>query len=320
MRHLGLLLLLVACANHVPQDRATGPDGKLKGAKAIAIQDGEGKARGIVTYPGGDRVDWKSIELPDGRRGKLDLQLRWQTPRRGLQVAFDVFDQWNAPVAATKAVQRKGGRIRSVSIDDARGTYFVRVYAPKRGDAGTYTLVASFTETPPEGGPDLTKVPIPDPPKLPALPEVEPACDVFDTKIKACEKVCPEFGAPKNWPGCRDEEARAAAAEAAKQAELARKECLKNAPTAVVAQIKHVEIAGDVARIKLGIGTAAQKALDTNWSGEVLIGQSGKPLIGGTVRILGVDKQVTRAEVRLKTDQLAANPWVRLSPPSTTCP
>ena len=100
------LLWVAACANNVPQDRATGPDGKAKGAVPIALEEGEGRVRGIVTYPGGDRVDWKLIELPDGKRGKLDLQMSWTTPRPGLSVAFDVFDQWNVPVVEASSNKR----------------------------------------------------------------------------------------------------------------------------------------------------------------------------------------------------------------------
>src|SRR3712207_4868278 len=111
MRQVGLLVALLGCAHNVPQDKATGPDGKQKGATPIALQEGEGKAHGIVTYPGGDRVDWKFIELPAGQKGKLDLELKYRTPRPGLQVAFDVFDQWNTPVS--KAAR---GRMQSTTI------------------------------------------------------------------------------------------------------------------------------------------------------------------------------------------------------------
>jgi hypothetical protein len=320
MKHSGLLLLLVACAHNVPQDKATGPDGKLKDAVPIAFENGQGRARGIVTYPGGDRIDWKSIELPQGTKGTLELQLRWNTPRPGLQVAFDVFDQWNTPIVTPRAPQRKGGRIRSVTIDEAHGKYFVRVYAPKRGDAGQYTLLATYAET---KAPDVVKianVPIPDPPRLPPVPTPDPICEPFDTHNKACEKECPEFGAPKGWPGCQKVEAAAAAAEAAKQAALEREQCLKNAPKPVVAQIKHVEGAGDIVKVKIAVGTSSQP-IDTTWRGEVLGGAdgSGKALTGGTVKVIGVDKQFTRAEIHLTTDQLATNPWVRLSPTSTAC-
>jgi hypothetical protein len=326
MRHRGRSFALIglvsfaACAHNVAQDKATGEDGRQKGAKPIVLENGEGRDRGIVTYPGGDRVDWKRIDLPQGQRGKLDLQIRWKTPRPGLQVAFDVFDEWNAPIAATKAMQRKGGRIRSVTIDDARGKYFVRVYAPKRGDAGQYTLIASFTTNAGEEIPDIKKIPIDDPPPLPPVPPVEPACDVFDPKIDACRKVCPDYGAPPGWKACEEREKKKAADEAAKAAELARKECMKNAPKPVLAEVKHVEIVGDVVRIKLGVGTSAQPTLDAKWTGEVMIGTSNRALVGGQARVVGVDKLLTRAEVRLKVDQLSTNPWVRLTPPPPVCP
>ena len=59
-----LLVLASSCAHNVPQDSNTGADGKEKGAKPITMENGEGKASGIVTYPGGDRIDWRLVELP----------------------------------------------------------------------------------------------------------------------------------------------------------------------------------------------------------------------------------------------------------------
>src|ERR1041385_3266385 len=65
---LATLLVLASCAHNVPQDSNTGEDGKEKGAKPVTLENGEGRATGIVTYPGGDRVDWKLLELPDKQR------------------------------------------------------------------------------------------------------------------------------------------------------------------------------------------------------------------------------------------------------------
>ena len=50
-------VLALSCARNVAQDAATGPDGKIKGARNITLENGEGKAQGIVTYPGGDRIE-----------------------------------------------------------------------------------------------------------------------------------------------------------------------------------------------------------------------------------------------------------------------
>ena len=165
------LIAALSCAHNVAQDSASGEDGKIKGAKAIVLDQGEGKAKGIVTYPGGDRVDWKSVELPADKRGDLSINLKWVAPRPGLQLAFDVFDQWNTPVAQSKKLGKKSrARMRDATLNDAHGTYFIRVYAVGRGDAGTYKLTVDFKEV---NGPmtlDLTKVDVPDPPRLAALP------------------------------------------------------------------------------------------------------------------------------------------------------
>src|ERR1700744_6412327 len=88
----GILLALASCAHNVGQDEHTGEDGRSKGAKAITLDQNEGKAKGIVTYPGGDRVDWKVLELPEKQKATLDVKLQWTPPRPGLQLAFDVFN------------------------------------------------------------------------------------------------------------------------------------------------------------------------------------------------------------------------------------
>src|SRR5690349_863178 len=141
-----LLVLASSCAHNVLQDSNTGADGKEKGAKPLTLENGEGKAGGIVTYPGGDRVDWKLVDLPDKQRGTLDIQLAWTPPRPGLQLAFDVFDEWNRPVVQSEKTSKKRskGRTRSATVDDARGKYLVRVYAVGRGDAGKYRLTVDF--------------------------------------------------------------------------------------------------------------------------------------------------------------------------------
>jgi hypothetical protein len=66
---------LAGCAHTVKQDEATGPDGVAAGATPIVLEAApgvdpkvaatyRGQAEGVVSYPAGDRVDWKVIELP----------------------------------------------------------------------------------------------------------------------------------------------------------------------------------------------------------------------------------------------------------------
>jgi len=301
-----LPLALVACAHNVPQDKATGPDGKIKGAAPIRLDNGEATVRGIVTYPGGDRVDWKALELPAGKRGTLDLQLTWQTPRPGLQVAFDVFDQWNIPIANASG---RRGRLRSASIDHATGRYFVRIYAPRRTDAGAYKLVASFKED------TLQKVPevqIPDPPKLAAVPEPTPTCDPFDIANKACKDTCPAFGAPPGWPPCEAE-------RKAKEEQARREEAERNKPPPpqpVMARILHVEVRDSWYVVTIGVGSTSVPALDKSWRAQLLTKQ-GHALDGGNLTIISVGKTQTQAKTALTFDQLSLNPQVRLSPPTS---
>ncbi len=316
MRHLGLYLVLAACANNVPQDRSTGPDGKQKGAKPITIADGEGRATGIVTYPGGDRVDWKKIELPDGKRGDLDLTLTWQAPRPGLQVSFDVFDQWNAPIVATRAAATRRSRTRSATITDAKGTYWVRVFAPKRGDAGQYKLVASFKEQLVAPPPDLV---VPDPPRLPAVPPPEETCDVFDVKVDACKLKCDAL-APKDWPGCDKQRKDEAAVAACEQAKKEYADLLKTAGKPVTVKILNVAVEGTETRVTLGYGTSASPGLDMTWTGEVLSASTGRPVVGGALKILNIGKTQIQAKVKLTVDALNTNRDVRLTPPAPPPP
>jgi hypothetical protein len=322
MKHLGWLVVVAACAHNVPQDKATGPDGKLKGASPLIFGDaGQARARGIVTYPGGDRVDWKKIEIEKGTPVRLDLKLSWQAPRPGLQVAMDVFDAWGVPVVNASGNRR--GRTRTATIDNAHGTYFVRIYAPRRGDAGAYQLLAELIRREDPDGErkrlrDALRQ-IPDPPRLAGVPEVEPECFPFDVANRACAKVCPGFGAPQGWPPCAEKE-RLEKEKA--ERELAEKN-KPPPPKPVIARILHVETVADSRRITLGVGTD-HAPIDASWTAEVLSSQTGKPITGqageaasgGNVILVRVGKTQTLAKSLLTLDQLTANPQVRLSPPS----
>jgi hypothetical protein len=319
MRVLGLLVVAVGCANNVPQDRSTGPDGRLKGATPLTFENGEARTKGIVTYPGGDRIDWRIIELPEKQKGTLDLQLTWKTPRPGLQVAFDVFDEWNRPIVAASG-GRRGGRTRTATINDAIGKYFVRIYAPKRGDAGAYVLKASFEPQDTTGGIDIRTLPIPDPPKLAAVPEPDPDCPTFDPQNKACHKSCP-FDAPEGWKGCKERDEKKQKQIDADARAAARATCLANAPKELRRRIIHVEVSGDTVNVKIDVGTDDQALLDTGWSAKVLQGDTEKVISSGaTVSLRSVGKQITRGSSGLTVDQLNSNPWVRLTPPPPSCP
>jgi hypothetical protein len=346
-RPLCLASVALSCAHNVAQDSSTGGDGKEKGAKPVTLENGEGHAGGIVTYPGGDRVDWKLIDLPDKQRGKLDIKLSWTPPRPGLQLAFDVFDEWNQPVVQSQKTSKKRskGRTREATVDGAKGKYFVRIYAVGRGDAGKYRLTVDFKEQ--TAGPtfDPLKLEIPDPPKLAAVPEAEVPCDEaqFDAKNPACKTICPAAGAPPGWPPCKDKcpnppdvnvPACLATMPCPSPPDRRVKACVpakfpkcpdpknpdQNNPNCdnikvppVTNRIIAKTIQGSEVIITIGAGSTAGVA--PNWGGTVLRGESDQPLTGGDIKIVRVDKAVTVGKVRLTPDQLLTNPRVRLSAP-----
>jgi hypothetical protein len=349
--HLAALLVLASsCAHNVPQDSNTGADGKEKGAKPITLENGEGKVAGIVTYPGGDRVDWKLLELPDKQRGTLDIQLAWTPPRPGLQLAFDVFDEWNRPVVQSQKTSKKrsAGRTRSATVQDARGKYLIRVYAVGRGDAGKYRLTVDFKEA--TAGPafDPLKLEIPDPPKLAAVPDVVPPCDPFkfDPQNPECRNVCPDVGAPPGWPACKDKcptppnvelpacqrtmdcpnppDRRVLKCLAEKQIKWPKCPDPRNPDPAnpncdnikippVIGRIIESKIQGNELIVTIGAGS--NSGIASNWTARVLSGSGDSLLAGGDIKVVRVDKAVTVGKTKLTADQLLANPRVKLSAP-----
>ena len=297
------VIVLGACAHDVPQDRATGPDGRIKGARPIALEHGEGRARDVVTYPGGDRIDWKVIELPEGKSGRLDLQMTYTTPRPGLRVTFDVFDQWHTPIAAALGGR---GRTRSARITEARGRYFVRVYAPRRGDAGSYKLVAAFQEDVPPIIFNPLTMDVPPPPKLPAVPEPPSTCEVFSAADPACQDRCPP-GAPPQWRGC-------VAPATTPPPVVAPTPPVVPAPVAepIVARVLKIDVVDSSLVVTVGAGK--DHGVDMTWKAAVLRGTSSRPLPGGGATLVRVDRRVTVLKVKLPGDLLRENPTIRLEP------
>jgi len=338
------ILVSLSCAHNVPQDKDTGPDGKVKGAKALTFENGEAKANGIVTYPGGDRVDWKLVELPDKKMGMLDIKLQWTPPRPGLQLAFDVFDEWNTPIVQSKKVSKKRSmsRVRTAVVDNAKGKYFVRVYAVGRGDAGKYKLTVEFKESTGPMTVDVTKIEIPEPPKLAAIPEPEATCDefTFDPKNPACRTVCPTAGAPAGWPACKGkcpdppDPANQACwdkvcpnpptirAKACKLKDFPPCDKASPDPENMKCNIKAEPIVGRVIKnevqgseVVVTIAVGSDQGIGKGWTGRVMRGDSDTPLDGGDVTVIRVGKRETIGKVKLTTDQISANPKVKLSPP-----
>ncbi|MEZ4358695.1 MAG: hypothetical protein R3B48_00830 [Kofleriaceae bacterium] len=339
-----LLLTLGAagCPRNISGDSATGEDGKNKGAKAMVLENGVARASGIVTYPGGDRADWKSIELPKDRLGTLELKLTWQAPRRGLQLSFDVYDEFNYPVAQPKRSRR--GKTKRAEIEDAHGTYFIRVYAQQRGDAGKYRLTATYTEK--SNGPefDPAALDLPDPPALASVPDAIVPCDEisFDIKNPQCRSVCPLAGAPPGWPACAgkcpnpptvDVESCLPIMPCPTPPDRRVAKCKGKFPKCdpanidpenpncdnfevppTYARVLSTQAKGDRSRIVVSAG--AEKGVKPKWIGEVLRGGTDIPLEGGRFIVASVRTRECVGEVALTPDTLKANPRVRLRAPS----
>jgi hypothetical protein len=211
MRRAALLLLaLAACAKNIDPAGNTGDDGVYRGAEPIQlVQDpvqksiSRGDDEGIVSYPGGDRVDWKAIEIPADRTGKLVLELSWESPRPGGDLAFIVYDQWGQKLEEVKPSRKRGKRTehsKDATAQNVRGTVYVEIYAANRADAGEYELGVTFH--------DETRIIVsgepPDVPLPPKLAQVYKPCDkkapdrtnpdcegVPDPVAPEPEKVCP---------------------------------------------------------------------------------------------------------------------------------
>jgi hypothetical protein len=272
-----LAVLCAGCPRNIKQDSHTASDGKAKSAKPIKLDDDhEGRSRkDVVTYPGGDRVDWKSFEVPAGLFGNLTVKLTYTTPRPGLDLAFNVYDAYYTRVGRAKPTPKNPRRTKRVNLQNVEaGKYFVQVYAPRRGDAGEYRVSVRFTEAP---RPAVANAEIPDPPTLPALPD--PA-------------AVPPPGTPPP-PGPVE----------------------PPPPTAqpVAARIVKYQVSSAGGLI-VTVDKGKNAGIDAGWRGQVLAA-SGKPLEGGDFTITKVSSAESVGKVGLSVDQVKANRKVTVSPP-----
>lgn len=290
----GLAAALAGCPKNVPQDSNSGKDYRAKGAKQVALDKGEARVRDIVTYPGGDRVDWKLITLPEGVQGDLRIKLRWRPPRPGMDLAFNVYDEWFERVAQVKP-SVKPERSKKVKIRRASGKYYVQVYAPRRMDAGRYTLSVRFKERKAVVLPTVEELAdqISDPPVLPAV--VEP-------KEKTPEEIAAEEA----------EKARLAEEQrVADEQRTADEDRLAELRKPVYARVRKTQKSSSGGVI-ITINAGQNKSVDKGWTGTLLTGNSNRPLPDGSFTVIRVTARESVARVQLSLDQVKANPRVEL--------
>ncbi len=277
---LGLLAGLSGCAKNVAQDSHSGKDFRTKGAKKIKIENGEGQSRkDVVTYPGGDRVDWKEFELPAGKPGTLVVRLRWSPPRPNLDLSFDVYDQYLVRIARARPTPGSGRRLKKVTIKDAGpGKYYVQVYASGRGDAGAYRVAVEFKEGAEVKVAAAAPTEVPDPPTLPAIPEAgEPA-----PETPPPAQPTPTVAAP---PPVQP----------------------------VKARVSKYEVSGG-GTLVITIDKGKNAGVETGWKGQIL-GGSGQPVRGGEFTVSKVTGSEAQGKVGLSVDQIKTNNKVLLTPP-----
>jgi hypothetical protein len=330
----------------VSQDENTGPDGWILGAKPIVLDQNEGAVRGTVTYPGGDRVDWKLVELPRGQTGVLDVDLHWRSPRPGLRIAVDAFDHDHLRVGDSTRVGRYR---RHLQVAGARGRVYLRVYAVRRSDAGRYRLSVHFTPDP--GPDDVSRIEIPLPPPLPDVPAEAWHCHAFepDRPFDWCRPVpcsaderrhrdpakapcepepCPsppdvEIAACRDTMACPsppDRRVRACHREfpicpppGSPPDPSAPSDCQPRPMPPVVGRILQVEPMGSDVVITIGVGS--DQGITTHWRGTILRGDTDQPLAGGDVVLVRVSKRVSIAKVHATVDVVRANQRVQLREP-----
>lgn len=338
-----LALTLAGCPKNVPQDSSSGEDARFKGAKEMKIELNEARATGIVTYPGGDRVDWKVIELPKDKVGTIRLKLRWTPPRPGLDLSIDVYNEYFHLVGSAKPNTRKKSRKtnKSVTVENAKGKLYVMIYASGRGDAGKYTLNAEWKEFVFDPF-DWLKVEVQDPPKLAAVPENEKGCDPvnFDQKVPACLKVCPvQFDA--KWPGCAgicptppdpalpackaflpcptppDRNIPACTKDKFPPCDPSKLDpgnpnCDGYKPPDKIGEVTNVAAEANGIEVTINLGTA--DGVDKGWKG-VLLDANDKPIRGSEFKLLKVTKNASVAKIKIDGSKLSPNNPVRLSAP-----
>jgi hypothetical protein len=335
----------VACARNVKQDAKSGPDAKYKGAKSIKLQNNQGEASGIVTYPGGDRVDWKLVEIPATQSGKLEIELSWKPPRPGLDLSVDVYNEYGRKLGGTGAAKKakkskkkknKNKRSKkSLTIEGAKGKIYLEVYASTRGDAGKYKVKVKFAEEVAHVVPvfDPGTVEIPQPPKLASVPlpcdennidpknpeckGMHPPCDPKapddnNPRCKGVKKPCdPQLLDPLNpaclpyYPDCDP-----------LKIDPKNPKCqgvTKPPAEPLEASIVAVDPASSGTIITINRGT--KDGIDTKWTGDV-VDSTGRVVSQGGFKVYKVQAKQCFAKVKLSKSQIDKTPQVKLYPPS----
>ncbi len=291
--------VLAGCPKNVPQESHSGPDARAKGAKKVKLEEGEGASKGVVTYPGGDRVDWKVFEV--AQKGDLTVSLKWKPPRDGLDLSFNILDETLNPVPEGKAKPAKKGSTKTkktVKLKDVDpGKYFVQVYASERGDAGAYTLNVSWKEGDGGGGGGGGGDDIPFPPRLASVPEPVAAAPPGGPGETPPGGTPPGGTPPGGTPPGGTPPVKAA--------------------KPIKAGITEMTMSGSDLLIILDKGK--NSGVDAKWTGQILRGTTDKLLTKSEYDLIIIrvtDDEATAKVLKLSMDQIGDNKKVLLKAPA----
>ncbi len=283
MKQLSIIFLLASCQVSIDQHKHSGKDFKSKAAKEIKLEDGKGRATDIVTYPGGDRVDWKFVQLPEGQHA-VKVRLVTKPARKNLDAAFNVYDEYFEKVGQKKATRKeRSKKTKTLTLRGASGKLYFQIYAPKRGDAAAYKIeVRHLPQDSVAVSAEDVLSQIAAPPSLPAVPE--PA-------VETPPDGPPGAGTPAD--GTQPEESK------------------PSGP--VIARIRRFESnGGKSTTILLDKGTKAGVA--TGWVG-YLLNSSGKVVRSSRFKITSASSRKSKAKVPVSVDKVQQSRKVQLSPP-----
>jgi hypothetical protein len=303
------MLCAAGCASNIGQHDRSGPDYRPDGAMLIELEDGEGSAIDVVTYPGGDRVDWKKVELPEDFAGVLQVRLLFNPPRDGLEISFEVYDARFERVAVANPPPGSGARVLEAEVKPAfGGTYYFHIFAPTRADAAEYMLavrkqrqdVSALVDD------DAALPRIPDPPTLPAIA-------AGDDEPQVAQQGGGAQGQQQGG-GAQGQQQPPGGGGSPPPPDPIQEEDTSTALEPVRARVVTYQLGSDGAVI-LTVNRGTNDGVERGWTGQMMMGNSGRPLRGGTFTVTRVTSGEAVGQARVSVDQIRANREVVLMPP-----
>ncbi len=297
-----LSLTVFGCPKNIGQHTHSGKDYLSKDANPLELENGEGSARDIVTYPGGDRVDWRVISLPKGQVGTLRLRVKWRPARPGMDIAFNVYDEYFANVAKAKPGNARR-RNKKASVRNASGKYYLQVYAPKRSDAAEYLVDVRFDRGNSAGTKQLIAK-IADPPNLPMVPKAN-----TQPGAQGGNGTMPGAGQPGQ--GQNGSQGNGQNGGMGNDGQQGNGEVVAKGP--LLARVINVQVAhngGVIVKMSRGRSSGVR----VGWKGSVLSGRTRKRVEGGSFTVIRVTRNESVAKIKLSVDQIKQNRRVLLSP------